>query len=206
MNKCRILVLSANPENTTTLALDEECREIELKLRTTEFRDAMELVTKWALRPDDLLHYLNQYQPHVLHFSGHGSPGEEIILLDDKRRPKVIAKPALRQLFTSLKGNIRLVVLNACYSRAQAEAIVSSIDCAVGMRKAIGDAAAICFAASFYRALGFGRSVHEAFEQGKTSLMLEGIPEEKTPELLVKRGVDPTRVFLVESQRSMPNP
>ena len=71
------------------------------------------------------------------------------------------------------------------------------IDCAVGMKKAIGDNAAIVFAASFYRAIGFGRSVQEAFDQGKTALMLEGIAEENTPELLVRQGADPTSIFLI---------
>ena len=45
----------------------------------------------------------------------------------------------------------------------------------------IGDDAAITFAASFYRAIGFGRTIQEAFDQGRTALMLEGIPEERTP-------------------------
>lgn len=73
-----------------------------------------------------------------------------------------------------LTDNLRLVVLNACYSRPQAEAITKSIDAAVGMKRAIGDEAAIVFAVSFYRALGFGRSVKEASELGVVALSMEG--------------------------------
>ncbi len=62
--------------------------------------------------------------------------------------------------------------VNCCYSRSQAEAIAEHVDCTVGMNMRIGDRAAIIFAASFYRALGFGRSVREAFEQGKVALLL----------------------------------
>ena len=47
------------------------------------------------------------------------------------------------------------MILNACYSKKQAEAITQVIDCAIGMNDAIGDEAAITFAASFYRAIGF---------------------------------------------------
>ena len=79
----------------------------------------------------------------------------------------------------------------------QAEAITRHIDCAIGMSKAIGDEAAIVFAASFYRAIGFGRSVGEAFEQGKTALLLEGIPEEQTPQLRTREGVDANQVYLL---------
>ena len=89
------------------------------------------------------------------------------------------------------------MVLNACFSKDQADAIVEVIDCAVGMSQAIGDEAAIVFAAAFYQKLGFGDSVQAAFDEGCVALMLQGIPEEKTPVLLVRGGVDPSRVFLV---------
>ena len=195
--KNTVLFLAANPDGVTRLALDKECRAIREKIRASGFPKALELKTEWAVRPDDLLQYLNEYRPHVVHFSGHGSASEELILHDEHDQPKPVSLVALRALFSALKDNIRLLVLNACYSRPQAEAIVEVIDCAVGMNKAIGDHAAIVFAASFYRALGFGRSVKEAFDQGCTALLLEGIPEENTPELLVKKGVDASSVFLI---------
>jgi hypothetical protein len=199
IGKCQILFLAANPAGTRTLALDDECREIEQKIRAADHRDALNLVTKWAVRPDDLLQYLNQFKPHVVHFSGHGSPREEIVLLDKDRQPKPVGKAALKQLFSTLRDNIRLVVLNACFSRPQAEAITEVIDCAIGMKRAIGDKAAITFAASFYRAIGFGRTIQQAFDQGKAALMLEGIPEQDTPQLLVRSGVDPNSIFLVKA-------
>jgi hypothetical protein len=149
------------------------------------------------VRPDDLLQYLNQDKPHIVHFSGHGTRSEEILLLDKTGKPKAVSKEACVSLFRTLKDNIRVVVLNACFSRPQAEAISSIIDCTIGMNKAIGDDAAIVFAGSFYRALGFGRSVQEAFDQARTALLLEGIPEEMTPELLVRSGVDASKVVLV---------
>jgi len=132
-----------------------------------------------------------------VHFSGHGSPEEEIILLDRNGNPKPVSKDALVSLFSTLKDRIRVVLLNACFSKPQASAIIQEIDCAIGMTRAIGDDAAITFAASFYRAVGFGRSVKDAVEQGKTALLLEGIPEERTPVLLSRKGVAPESVFLI---------
>jgi serine/threonine protein kinase len=113
-----------------------------------------------------------------------------------------VSQAALVNLFQTLKDNIRVVLLNACYSRTQAEAITEQIDCAIGMKQEVGDEAAILFAASFYRALGFGRSVREAFEQGKTALLLEGLDEQAIPELLVRKGVDPSLVVLCPSEPS----
>jgi hypothetical protein len=189
--------LAANPAATNQLRLDEEIRAITEKIRVSEHRDMLELTSMWATRPDDLLQALNQHRPHIVHFSGHGSSTGEIILVDNSGNPKPVTTQALKALFTTLKDNIRVVVLNACYSQLQARAITEVIDCAIGMNAAIGDKAAIVFAASFYRAIGFGRSVQEAFDQGKTALLLEGIPEENTPELLTKIGVDPHKLFLI---------
>ena len=197
MNKIKVLFLAANPAGTQPLHLDEEIRQITTKVRAAEYRDSLELVSRWAVRPDDLLQALLEVKPHVVHFSGHGSSAAELILLEDQGNPKPMSKAALVHLFRTLKDNVRVIVLNACYSRPQAEALAQTIDCTVGMNRAIGDAAAIVFAASFYRAIGFGRSVKEAFELGKAALLLEGIPEEKTPELLTRHGVDAAGLTLI---------
>ena len=199
--KQKILFLAANPTNETRLALDKECREIEAKIQASLNRDSVELLVKLAVRPSDLLQYLHQYSPHIVHFSGHGSPSEELILLDANEEAKPVSKAALKQLFTTLKDNIRVVVLNACFSRPQAEAITEVIDCAIGMKQAIGDDAAITFAAAFYQAIGFGRSIKVAFESGKAALLLEGIPEQNTPILMVRSGVNPDKVILIKQQK-----
>jgi hypothetical protein len=57
------------------LALDEECREITAKIRSTDHRDAIELIAAWAVRPSDLQQLLLQHRPQVVHFSGHGTRG-----------------------------------------------------------------------------------------------------------------------------------
>lgn len=179
--------------------MDKEIREISEKIRASQYRDTLQLESGWAVRPDDLLQLLNEHKPHVVHFSGHGSQGGEIVLADDKGLSKSVSTHALKALFTTLKDNVQVIILNACYSLLQAEAITEVIDCVVGMNDAIGDEAAIKFAASFYRAIGFGRSVQEAFDQGKVALLLEGIPEDNKPELLMRAGVDPSRLILVHS-------
>ena len=221
MDKVKVLFLAANPAGTQPLKLDEEIRQITAKVRASEHRDSLELVSRWAVRPDDLLQALLEVKPHIVHFSGHGLPGSRpsstevqdptgrdlvpessrsapgLILLDDQGNPKAVTKEALVHLFRTLKDNVRVIVLNACYSRPQAEALAQTIDCTVGMNRAIGDPAAIVFAGSFYRAIGFGRSVKEAFELGKAALLLEGIPEDQTPELLTRNGVDAAGLTLI---------
>ena len=73
MRKIKALFLAANPTSTSRLAIDEEMHAIEQKFRAAEHRDALVFQSAWAVRPDDLLQLLNQHQPHIVHFSGHGS-------------------------------------------------------------------------------------------------------------------------------------
>lgn len=196
MPTIKALFLAANPGSTKRLAIDEEMRAIEQKVRAAEHRDVLIFQSAWAVRPDDLLQLLNQHRPHIVHFSGHGSHAGLSLASNDGQN-KLVTTRALTALFATLKDNIRLVFLNACYSREQAQALVTSIDCVIGMKDSIRDDAATVFASSFYRAIGFGRSIQEAFEQGKTALLLEGIPEEDIPELLVKDGVDSNQIVLI---------
>ena len=69
----------------------------------------------------------------------------------------------------------------------------------VGMSNAISDEAAIKFAASFYRPLGFGQSVNSAFLFGCNDIGLQNIPEEATPKLKYAPGVDPAKVYLTKT-------
>jgi hypothetical protein len=198
MSKIKILFLAASPTDSQPLELDREARQIERTIRASEYRDSMELITKWAVSPDDLLQALNQHRPHIVHFSGHGSPSNEIILESDGGTRQTVSTDALRHLFAALKDNVRAVILNACYSSAQAEAVTEHIDCAIGMSDAIPDEAAIDFAASLYRAIGFGRSVQNAFEQGIVSLKLKRIAGVDLPRLHVRAGVDASQIVLIE--------
>jgi hypothetical protein len=223
MTKIKILFLASDPFKTHALALDEEIRAIAAQLRSADYRDQLELVSAWAVGPDDLQQLLLEHRPHVVHFSGHGATGAtinaqppgpqgpvrelgvterghdaQLVLRGEKGDPQPVSQEALVELLDALRGNIRVVVLNACHTKPQAEAIAQVIECCVGMNAAIGDKAAIAFAAAFYRALGFGQDVETAFKLGKSELKLRGIPEEKTPELLYRGGVDPARVVLVD--------
>jgi hypothetical protein len=198
-SKVKILFLSANPSSTSRLGLDEEIRAITQKIRASAHRDLVEIVAYWAVQPDDLLQALNEHEPHIIHFSGHGSNAQEIILNDGRGLPQPVSKKALVNLFKTFKGNIRMVLLNACFSQPQAEGIVEHVPCAIGMSNSIGDRAAISFAASFYRAIGFGRTVKEAFDQGVAALMLEGIDEESIPTLLTRPDSDAAKIRLVST-------
>jgi hypothetical protein len=199
-DKIRVLFLAANPTDTGPLRLGQEVREIDEKLEVGTLRESFELIQHHALRVSDLQKVLLKHQPHIVHFSGHGSTTEEIVLEDNAGKSQPVSRQALATLFRILRDKVRIVVLNSCYSKAQAEAIKETIDYTLGNNKAVGDQAAITFAAAFYRALAFGRSVREAFELARVELDLFNIPASDTTELFIHEGVDEKVPFIKQME------
>ncbi|HET7229652.1 MAG TPA: CHAT domain-containing protein [Longimicrobium sp.] len=203
MSKVKVLFFAADPLSAPPdgriprLLLDEDVRQILTKVRAAEHRDALEFDVRWAARTDDLLQALNEARPQVVHFSGHGG-NDGLVLVDPDGGPHWVDGAALAQLFQLFRDDIRVAVLNACFSLPQAQAIAAAVGCAIGTRGEISDEAAITFGASFYRAIAFGRSVQAAYDQARAALALEYFEDAECPRLVARPGVDPDRIFLVQ--------
>ena len=179
----KILILAANPKDTQKLRLDEEVREIQAGLERAQKRDRFEIVSRWAVRSNDLRRALLDIEPQIVHFSGHGAGEDGLVLEDEQGQAKLVSADALARLFRLFENQVECVLLNACYSALQAEAIHQSVNIVIGMEQAIADRAAVKFAVGFYDALGAGRSYQDAFEFGCSAIDLEGIPEYLMPVL-----------------------
>lgn len=193
--KIRILFLSANPSTTSWISVDEEAREIFERIQEGPFRDDFELQTHTAIRPADLQKWLLRYRPHIVHFSGHGHKAQKIILGGSSSPGKSVDPQGLARVLTLYKRHVRLVVLNACFTDVMARSITETIDYSVGAGKGIGDKAGVAFAGAFYRALGFGTSVREAFASAKAELGLTRMPRSQGIELFVRDGLNESDAF-----------
>src|SRR5439155_3877432 len=170
-----------------------------------------EFVTRWAVEPMDLLRELRKLRPTVVHFSGHGQKAPAASVTSGGAsgnnihgsaqpshasaaagglyfqaadgRAQLVSASAIEQTFGAAGPSVRLVVLNACYSAAQADALLAHVDCVVGMSGAIGDAAARHFAVGFYGGLGEREPVSAAYQQGKAAIALEGLRDGDLPQL-----------------------
>lgn len=176
-----ILILAANPKNTARLRLDQEVREIDNGLQRARRRDEFILKQVWAVRRPDFRRAMLDLKPNIVHFCGHGSGEEGIAFEDENGQAKLISTEALSGFFELFADTVECVVLNACYSEAQAEAIAKHIPHVVGMNKAIGDTAAIEFSIAFYDALGAGESIEFAYKLACNAIQLSGMPENLTP-------------------------
>jgi hypothetical protein len=207
-----ILAFAANPLGD--LKIDEEIRAIREEIEQANHGRGIDLRYQPATRRGDLIEYLDKHGPRVVHFSGHGSGGKsgahgtrdllpaeagqasQIYLVGPDGQPVPVAQKALASLFKARRGNIRLVVLNACFTSSQAEAISQVIDCVIGTNRAIGDEAAREFSKRLYRTLADGGTVKQAFDDACVELELFQIPEESTPVLITRAGIDPAQLRL----------
>jgi hypothetical protein len=219
--KHTILFLAANPLGTDRLALDREARAIQVELERSGFRDSFELVTRWAAEPLDLLRELRKLKPTVVHFSGHGSrggdrahdpatgvrrdavelgvgsePNHGLFFQGADGQARLVSTAALEDTFDAAGSSVKLAVLSACYSESQAAALLSRVDCVVGMRGSIGDDAARNFAIGFYGGLAERESVAAAYRQGCAAISLEGLHDAERPQLRARPGVDAARLIL----------
>jgi hypothetical protein len=184
-----ILFLAADPTDASRLRLGEEFREIQEKLQLSKWRDNFTLQQRMSVRPTDISQALLDVNPRIVHFSGHGTSSGALCLENKLGESHPIQPEALAALFEQFADQLDCVVLNACYSVAQAKAIAKHIRHVVGMNQAIGDKAAIAFSIGFYQALGAGRSVEEAYKLGCVQIRLENIPEYLTPILIKDHDV-----------------
>ena len=196
--KIVVLFFASNPLDQEQLRLDEEVRAITEMIRKSKYRDSVKLESCWAIRPMDVLQALNEHSPAIVHFSGHGSNKDEIVFQDSQGNAKLVSKDAIVQTMMASTETIRLVFFNTCFSRNQAEAVIEHVEAAIGMKTSISDKAALIFASQFYSAISFGLSVKKAFEQAKALIMMEGIPEEDTPELFIQDRINPDELIIVK--------
>jgi len=206
--KKTILLLSANPKNTKRLRLDEEAREIQKSLDRAKHRDNFKIEQRWAVTTTDIRRSLLDVKPKIVHFSGHGEGRmndgnfrsivdieermEGLIFEDETGNYQLVPSNVLADLFSLFSDQIECIVLNSCYSETQATELIKFIPYVIGMKKEIGDTAAISFSVAFYDALLADNSIEFAFKVGCNGIQLAGIPEHLTPVLKVKNPQNKT--------------
>ncbi|MCP5101801.1 MAG: hypothetical protein GY950_00395 [bacterium] len=184
----KILILRANPQDTESLPLDEEVREINACLKRTKKQEQFDIDSWGAVRYGDFRKALLDFEPQIVHFSGHGEE-DGLIMVGDIGVAAPVSSEVLAGLFELCAEHVECVILNACYSAPQAEAISKHIDYVIGNPGAINDVAAIKFSEGFYDALGAGKSFEEAFKFGRNAFVNEvpGVPESLHPILIGKK-------------------
>ena len=224
MSTLKVLLCSANPE-VKNLQLAAEQRDIEERVayaerisqkhspsqRTSQRPPSFQFVVSGATRSRDLLRLLQLHTPQVLHISGHGAKGGEL-LLDSAESPfsvretrTVVPKQLLYNVLREFSASLRLLFLNVCYSFTEAEQLTEIVDCVIAMNGTIEDPVALTFAATFYEQCALGSSVARAFRlaQAEVSFASGNPAMSQIPQLLVRRGIEPEVYHLVNIPKQL---
>jgi hypothetical protein len=176
-----ILLLCANPRKDPELLLAQEIREIQVGLERSKHRDSFTFEFNTAVRVRDIHRAILDLDLNIVHFSGDGEEAG-LVCEDESGGVKLVTGEALAELFKLFKP-VECVILNACSSTVQAEAIAKYIPYVISMDGRIDSLAAVEFSIGFYDALGAGRDYEFAYKVGCNAINLAGLSGHLTPKL-----------------------
>ncbi|OYQ62756.1 hypothetical protein B9G53_20515 [Pseudanabaena sp. SR411] len=206
-DRVRILVVAANPLGSSPLKLDHEVKTIQEALRRSRKRDNFVVEYRLAATPSELRRALLDLEPHVLHFSGHGAGEQGLLFVSDEsagaiyrsdsgevrsrsintNEIKFVPAQPLANLLQLCDEHLECVVLNACYSDVQGDAISANIPFTIGMRDLVEDHVAIKFSQGFYDAIGAGKVYEMAFKWGKVAIEFDLANNEASQILILRK-------------------
>ena len=194
----RVLAVMSNSA-TEPLDLEEEKHRVEQAF--SRLREGNQLRLVWFERGtlDALSNQLEEFDPHILHFAGHGEFNErssegQITLQDDRGNPVPLAAADLALL---LKGvpSLRLVFLNSCegaregskaLSSTASQLIAAGVPAVIAMQFEISDDVAIAFAEKVYWHLCKNRPIDYAVTRARIGIKVNQSFEWSTPVLYLR--------------------
>lgn len=182
----KVLFLQANPTKDE-ISCDKEYKALDKQLAKSLGKEHYELHQEEAVSVEEMIEAIENCQPHIIHFCGHGTEKEVdaqgsvaqragiVLHNEDKNDAEVVDAEQLERLFRVLKEDfpmLRMVLLNACHSKDQAAAISKADLFAVGTQKEIISGTARRFAAGFYSNLFRDKDVLLGIKGGRRRSLL----------------------------------
>lgn len=194
----RVAFLLASPSGAGAINVAMDYREADAAVRSSANRDKLELRPFPAAHVGTLLDALNEYQPDVVQFSGHG--GGEAILFDGAEIRSVggvaLDFSVAQKMLAATEKRPKLLVLTACKTVAGADIFLDTVPIVIAMSDDVSDWAAAFFSRRFYAALVSGQSIQNSFDQAKAYLAAEGLPDADLP-TLIWRHTNPATTCIV---------
>lgn len=193
-----ILCLNSDPSNARRLAVGRVVAAIDQSLERSRHRDRFNLEQAFAVTPDDLIKKLLRHRPTIVQFIGHGAEDGRIVLENESGKAFPVEASALARVFAALRQHpVRCVILDACYSINQAEAIAAHVDCVIGINYVVIDKTSAIYSSAIYTALADGQSLATAVELAVANAHLHDRPDADALEIKTRAGVDPANLYFV---------
>ena len=94
-----ILFLAANPSDTARLEVEEEEKAIKAGLAQSTYRDNFRFERVGAVTLDEMLDEILNLKPQIVHFSGHGSGEDGLVMEDESGQPCLVKAEKLSSIF-----------------------------------------------------------------------------------------------------------
>lgn len=156
-------------------ALAREQDELEKSLNLARMTGLCELVVKPNATVDNIIETFQTYRNRIciFHFAGHAN-GYQILLEDREKLKQKAGGEALVDFFKRQKS-LQLIFFNGCSTKKQAEELSEAgIPAVIGTHSSIPDDEAVVIARNFYRGLGGGASLDQAWQEAQSKFKMEG--------------------------------
>lgn len=180
----RILFLSANTEVSDRIRIDKEYKVITEELNNAIEKNKIKLSTRLAVDLNSLMNAIIEFNPNILHFSGHGNL--DGIELEGEQQPFFLKNDSLEKLIKTLTSDLDCIVLNSCYSKGQALKLTQRIKTVIGMGDSIDDKAALLFSKGFYKGVAGNFDYIKSYELGRQMINTYDYDESEIPKLFLK--------------------
>jgi len=167
----RVLLVCANPRGTNPLRTAQEDRTLRESVHFSPHGSKIEVETLNAATIDDLRRALLKSHFDIVHFSGHGTE-RGLVFEDTGGRLIVPSSEALAELLS--RHQVSTAILNACYSLSVGRFTNVGLEFTVASAGPVADPAAIEFTRGFYDAVGAGKDIPDAYEEGLSCARLKG--------------------------------
>lgn len=178
--KIEVLVIFANPRGTNQLRLQNEDRIIRECIERSTYRQNFKLEIRHAARPDDFARALLHKDYRIVQFSGHGTE-EGLAFENETGDIQIIPKDSIVETLSAYSPPIECAILNACYAEIYADDLSTNIPYTIVMSGSISDESATEFTRGFYDAIGAGKTIQFAYQEGCRRIKLKGFPDSSNP-------------------------
>lgn len=184
-DKVRILLAMASPEDQAELNVTAEENRIRSALSQLIDEGRVELQVIPNATPRELRRTFRRYDPHILHFIGHGTlkPNGEgaLVLENDERQSHLVDADDMQVLLQG--SSVKLCVLSACKTAATdaSNAIMgvapklvwTGVPAVIAMQFIVPDKTAISFMHDFYEFLADGRPLDSAVTEARIGIYFD---------------------------------
>ena len=180
-NSLHIVAIPSNPLEKELPPLDIDAEWMRLKEIISEVPNNISLERARPPTIEQVRRLVANQRNRVLHFMGHGGQHETGAILCFEKDNGELHPVQAREFVMRVRGNVFLVMLNACasatpgprpimFSNLAAALVHQKTPYALGMRVSIYDDDARTFSRTFYSELASGVSVEEALFQARLTL------------------------------------